>query len=266
MKKIILATILTFSLVLITGCGNSNKEVTLNLDTIAETLNVLNDGEFSLPLVNTDEMESYESTLNYIYDFEYEDKFKLDTSLVDTDNTSIKYNEETKELLAIITPKEGSEDEVKKTMESFCSSLDNCSVTSFKDYIVYVSSNDNDKVIENVKNTATPIFNSMMELDNEMFESTTKINLDDVEEYVMSVPMMMTSSSSYIIIKPVEGSEETVKNLMEEYMESLETTWEMYLPDQYELVKNRLVEEYGDYLIYIISTDNELVINKIKGV
>ena len=36
-------------------------------------------------------------------------------------------------------------------------------------------------------------------------------------------------------------------------MTNLEEQWSTYLPDQYELVKNRLEEKYGDYLIYIIS-------------
>ena len=47
-------------------------------------------------------------------------------------------------------------------------------------------------------------------------------------------------------------------------MEKLEQQWQTYLPDQYELVKNRLEKEYGEYLIYIISTDNDLVFKEIK--
>ena len=47
-------------------------------------------------------------------------------------------------------------------------------------------------------------------------------------------------------------------------MTNVENQWATYLPDQYELVKNRLEEEYGDYLIYIISIDIELVLKTIK--
>ena len=48
-------------------------------------------------------------------------------------------------------------------------------------------------------------------------------------------------------------------------MDNLEEQWSTYLPDQYELVENRLEEEYGEYLIYIISNDNELVLKTIKN-
>lgn len=41
---------------------------------------------------------------------------------------------------------------------------------------------------------------------------------------------------------------------------------ETYLPEQYELVKNRLEKEYGDYLIYIVSSNNDLVFETIKQI
>ena len=48
-------------------------------------------------------------------------------------------------------------------------------------------------------------------------------------------------------------------------MAELEKQWKNYLPDQYDLVKNRKVEKFGDYLIYIISNDNEAVYKKIES-
>ena len=48
-------------------------------------------------------------------------------------------------------------------------------------------------------------------------------------------------------------------------MTASENQWEHYIPEQYELVKNRKVEKIGDYLVYIVSTDNNLVFNTIQN-
>ena len=94
-------------------------------------------------------------------------------------------------------------------------------------------------------------------------EALTGVKVDDVDEFLVK-NSVMTQASSYFILKPTEGKKDAVKDAMDKYMETLEENWKTYLPDQYELVKNRLEEEYGDYLVYIISTDNELVYKTIK--
>lgn len=262
MKKIMITGFLAISLFVVVGCSNSDKVIELNLSNIEENIENLNDGEFSLTMVNTDIMTEYSETLTYIYDFEYEDYFNLDSNNVDGNNSVVKYNKETKELLAIISATD--EEDVLSSMKDFCDDL-NCSITDFEEYIIIVSSSDNDSVIEKIKNTTTPVFNEMMDVDAEFLESLTKIKESDLEEYLVKVPMMMTSSATYFILKPTEEAYDSVKNLMDDYMDSLEETWEMYLPDQYDLVKNRLEVSYGDYLIYIISSDNDLVLETIKG-
>ena len=68
-----------------------------------------------------------------------------------------------------------------------------------------------------------------------------------------------------MIVKPNEGKEDVVKEAINTYMTNLESQMEFYLVDQYELVKNRLEKEYGGYLIYIVSTDNDKVYNSIVG-
>ncbi|MFI3260336.1 MAG: DUF4358 domain-containing protein [bacterium] len=252
------------SVALLGGCSSdSSEDYSLSLDKVEIGIDSLTDGKFSLNVINTEEMTEFEGYMEYIYDFQYEELFKLNPEYVDANESSIKYSAETGELLAVIKATEGSNSGVESSMGEFCANLEGCEETSFDDYLMYVSSSDNSSVITEVKNAETPIFNNMMMVDDEMFESMLGIDPTLVDEYLVKVPMMVVSSSSYIIVKPSEGNFEKVEGLLEDYMKSLEDTWEMYLPDQYELVKNRLTKTYGDYLIYIISTDNELVYNKI---
>jgi len=79
----------------------------------------------------------------------------------------------------------------------------------------------------------------------------------------MQIPMMIINSNTYIVVKPAEGKKESVKKTIDNYMTNLENQWATYLPEQYELIKNRMEKEYGDYLIYIATTDNEKVYNAI---
>ena len=48
-------------------------------------------------------------------------------------------------------------------------------------------------------------------------------------------------------------------------MTNLEKTWSTYLPDQYDIVKNRMEKEAGDYLIYIATADNQKVYDAIMS-
>ncbi len=262
MKKKLLISTLVISVFTLGGCFKSEDKVTLDFKKIEEKISSLNDGKFSLTMVNTDEMEEFSGNLNYIYDFEYEEKIGLNSDSVNIENTNIKYNENTKELLAIIDSID--DEDVNKSMKKFCENL-NCKIEEFNEYVIYVSSSSNDEVIKKVKNSKTPIFTDMMAVDGELLESTTGIKESLLDEYLMRVPMMMTQSSSYIILKAKEENKEEVMDLMDKYMASLESTWEMYLPDQYELVKNRLEKEYGEYLIYVISNNNNFVYENITS-
>ncbi|NLC79126.1 MAG: DUF4358 domain-containing protein [Ruminococcaceae bacterium] len=92
---------------------------------------------------------------------------------------------------------------------------------------------------------------------------------DNIEKYVIGLPLMNVQASLYIAVLPKEGFEADVKNELESYMTSYENTWSQYLPDQYELVENRLVTEIktgeGTYYVYIISENNERVLEALNS-
>ena len=103
-----------------------------------------------------------------------------------------------------------------------------------------------------------------MDIDKDGLSQTFDIDDKLVSEFLVKVPMMNVNANSVIILKPENGKTKEVKDKMNDYMTKLENQWQTYLPDQYELVKNRLEKEYGGYLIYIISNDNNQVFDLIK--
>ncbi len=90
------------------------------------------------------------------------------------------------------------------------------------------------------------------------------IEPSSVEEALLFTPMMNIKATTIIIMKAVEGKEEEVSNALKDYMVSYEEQWSTYLPDQYELVKNRIEEEFLGYEIVIIAADNEEIFQLIK--
>ena len=139
---------------------------------------------------------------------------------------------------------------------------------------------DFEKVVENVSEvtyvceagneecpleTGDPIFGMMMPVDDEMLVSLFQINPENFEEYLFQYPMMIVHSSMYFIGKPAEGKEEVAKSEVDAFIARWEEQWSTYLPAQYELVQNRLETTVGDYLVYIISYNNEAVLEAIKA-
>ena len=118
----------------------------------------------------------------------------------------------------------------------------------------------------NTKFAETAPFNDMMtsDIDNELLTSYLHVNTENVEQVIGKFPMMNVQASMYMIIKAKEGTVETVKSEVEQFGKDYEEQWSKYLPEQYELVKNRKLNTYGDYVYLLISENAETLESMIK--
>lgn len=98
-------------------------------------------------------------------------------------------------------------------------------------------------------------FNEMATMDITIEELNTiyGINTENVEQVVGKMPMMNVQASMYLVIKAAEGAVDSVKTKVEQYGTSYEAQWATYLPEQYELVKQRKIGVKGNYVYLIIS-------------
>lgn len=104
---------------------------------------------------------------------------------------------------------------------------------------------------------------SMMDLSKEEMKGFYYINTDNIEDFIIKVPMMNVKATEVAIIKVKDVKNvESVKESINERVKDLERTWGQYLPDQYELVKNHILKSNGQYVIFIISEDAK----KIEGI
>lgn len=261
MKKIFVFLAL-ISTLLVTGC---TKNITLDLEKVSSELNSLQSKEFDMQGVySLIDNSNYYTDLVDVYDFDFEEKFGISNENIE--EYSVRMNQESLDMYMILKVN-GDTDEIKSKMKDYFKSINkenNYLETEYEGYLIFILSSDNDKVLELIKTSKAPVFGNLMKLDDESIATTLNIKKEQYEEILMEMPAIIVRSNMYVIVKPTDGEKENVKEAIDTYMKTLEEQWATYLPEQYELVKNRLFEEYGGYLIYIVSSDNDTVLETIK--
>ena len=76
--------------------------------------------------------------------------------------------------------------------------------------------------------------------------------------------MMNVHASMFVIIKATDGKVEEVLQKVETYATNYEAQWERYLPEQFELVKNREVGKTGNYVYMIVAENASELVKNIK--
>ena len=109
-------------------------------------------------------------------------------------------------------------------------------------------------------------FNEMatMDIDSSILTDLYQIDESLVKDSIGKMPMMNVHASMYLVIEATDGNVETVEEKVNTYAEAYETTWERYLPEQYELVKNRKIGVQGNFVYLIIAENAEDIEALIK--
>ena len=104
----------------------------------------------------------------------------------------------------------------------------------------------------------------MQVINKEYAVSTFLLDVSKIQDIIGKSPIINTKSSMYVIIKTDENNLQEVKMALESYAVEYENQWSTYIPDQYELVKNREIGIKGNYVYMIISEKPEEIVNMIK--
>ena len=110
----------------------------------------------------------------------------------------------------------------------------------------------------------TNLFKETEKIDISYIEDKYGLDSTGIEEYSIYMAMDTVSASMYAIFKVSDNSikEEIDSKFIEKYINSWTTL--AYEPEEIKLVNDMYSEEYGNYLIYIISKDNDKVLDIIK--
>ena len=115
--------------------------------------------------------------------------------------------------------------------------------------------------------TQVRVFNILKALSKEDILKVFDIEDKYYDEVLVKTSMVVaTDTTEYIIIKPKNAaSKNHIKEKISKYYENLENKWKDKNIENYYLVTNRLEREYRGYLIYIVSYDNDLVMELFKS-
>ena len=211
---------------------------------------------------------AFDSLKDY-YEYDFKEIFNLDANHVE--DYIIKYNKSKKQLFIVIKPTEGNEENIKKSIDKFLkdNKINDCVTLDYQGYIIYIKSKseDSNKIVKSkIFQSQIRVFNPLRELKKDEINQILKISEGNYSENLVKTAMIIKSDvCGYVIFKPVNpSSKEKIKNAMEDYFAGLESKWNNN-KENLELIKNRHFEEYQGYLIYIVSHNNDLVMDLIKN-
>ena len=91
------------------------------------------------------------------------------------------------------------------------------------------------------------------------------IDFSLLEEYSLNDPMMNVHAHILYIAKVKDAADvEAVKAAFETRLTAMQASFEMYLPDQYDLAMAGQIVDNGKYVMLVVSQDNEAVIAKFN--
>lgn len=121
-----------------------------------------------------------------------------------------------------------------------------------------------DELENKIENTDEFDFTKMQELDVENASAMFLVDSFKIKSLIGKVPIVNTKASMYVIIQADEDNLQDIKLALESYGTEYETQWKTYLPDQYELVKNREIGIISNYVYMIVSENPDKIVKLIK--
>lgn len=133
--------------------------------------------------------------------------------------------------------------------------------TSNKDENISISLDELDKKIEQTNEFE---FLKMNAITDDEASAKFLIDKSKIKNIIGREPIVHTKSGMYVIIETDSANIQDVKLALESYGSEYEEQWKTYLPDQYELVKNREIGVKGNYVYMIVSESPEKILELIK--
>lgn len=140
-------------------------------------------------------------------------------------------------------------------------------IACFVAFIVFVSIRDNygDVSVESIFNEVKTdaLSDGMVEFSGLDFKRDFGFNTNDYEGVIYYGHETIMETETLLIIKLSEESQgESIIDTINEYNEENMELFKSYAPEQYELLKNSVLEQRGNYILYVVS-DNARTVEKL---
>lgn len=107
-------------------------------------------------------------------------------------------------------------------------------------------------------------YTNMSDMNTNELEIIYGLDVSFVEEYKIK-SSILANGNFYAILKVSDKNKNKVKEQMQNMFSILEKQSNLYSPDAVKLIKNHLETSIGNYLIYIVSENNNEYYEIVKG-
>lgn len=107
----------------------------------------------------------------------------------------------------------------------------------------------------------------MMDFGEEVVSEMCGLDYSLLEEASLNDAMMNVHARVLYIAKVKDIADvDTVKEAFQKRLDLLQQTFETYLPDQYELAKAGQIVSNGKYVMLVVSTDSQAVVDRFNEI
>lgn len=104
-------------------------------------------------------------------------------------------------------------------------------------------------------------------MDGNLFKDNYGIDISILDDYNVMMPMMIVRARECAIfkVKDVKDSQKVLDGINKR-LNTLENTWKQYLPDQYELVKNKKIIQKEKYILFVIDEHEDKIVQNFNNI
>ena len=208
--------------------------------------------------------EAYGELKDY-YVFDFEREFKLDEALVE--EFTIKLNIDKKQVYIAVKPTKDYDEEVKSIFEAYLKekNITNYDYLDYSGYEFFIASNNNKVVTSKIKQSQIRVFDALKELKSEDILEELGIKSSLYDEALVKKAIIVDKNTGYYICKTTSRRhDKEINKIMEKYFDNKEKELKDTNEEEYELIKNRYSKVKGSVCVYIVSYDNELVLELLQ--
>ena len=101
--------------------------------------------------------------------------------------------------------------------------------------------------------------------DEKTLKNLYYINMNSIEDFISYAPKSNMDVEEILILKLKNGaSMDEIKTKVNTRLEKQSESFKNYNPEKYEIIENAILEEEGQYLIFIISENSSSIYKLIK--
>lgn len=119
-----------------------------------------------------------------------------------------------------------------------------------------------DPSIKDIENSIQPYVDSeiMKKGDSKDLKKLYGINSKDIEDFILYIPQSNMKASEIIVIRlKSKDNKEEIKEKLEKRAKSQSNSFENYVPEEYDLIENKVLEEKGNYIFMAINKDSDKI-------